>query len=126
MVTIAAVGIRRTPLERAEYAIIVSTLVLMVAVCVQPILNLLAISFSDPARVPGMSGLTIVPEGFFFALAATAITSSLMSCSIGNGIVARSRETLHGLSRAACARTSASSALGQAAASAGNDALTPP
>lgn len=60
--TRAAIG--RSPLERIEYAIIVSTLLLMVVVTVQPILNLLAVSLSDNARVPGMSGLTIIPEGF--------------------------------------------------------------
>ncbi|MEQ1768309.1 MAG: carbohydrate ABC transporter permease [Devosia sp.] len=58
----AAIG--RTPLERIEYAIIVSTLLAMVVLTVQPILNLLAISFSENARVPGMSGLTIIPAGF--------------------------------------------------------------
>ena len=45
----------RTPLERIEYAIIVSTLLAMVVVTVQPILNLLAISFSENGRVAGMS-----------------------------------------------------------------------
>jgi putative aldouronate transport system permease protein len=60
--TRAAIG--RTPLERIEYAIIVSTLLLLVVVTVQPILNLLAVSISDNARVPGMSGLTIIPDGF--------------------------------------------------------------
>lgn len=55
---------RRTPLERVEYAIIVSAMLLMVVVTVQPILNLAAISLSDPARVPGMSGLAIWPDGF--------------------------------------------------------------
>jgi putative aldouronate transport system permease protein len=55
---------RRTPLERIEYAIIVSTMLLMVVVTVQPILNLAAISLSDPGRVPGMSGLAIWPDGF--------------------------------------------------------------
>lgn len=54
----------RTPFERIEQTIIVSSLLLMVVVTVQPILNLLAISFSDPARVPGMSGLAITPSGF--------------------------------------------------------------
>lgn len=58
----AAIG--RSPLERIEYAIIVSTLLLMVVVTVQPILNLLAVSLSENSRVPGMSGLTIIPEGF--------------------------------------------------------------
>ena len=57
-------AIGRTPLERIEYAIIVSTLLAMVVVTVQPILNLLAVSFSANARVPGMSGLTIIPDGF--------------------------------------------------------------
>jgi putative aldouronate transport system permease protein len=60
----AAAGIRRTPLERIEYAIIVSTLLLLVVVTVQPILNLLAVSLSDPGKVAGMSGLAIVPNGF--------------------------------------------------------------
>lgn len=58
----AAIG--RTPLERIEYAIIVSTLLALVVITVQPILNLLAISFSENGRVAGMSGLTIVPSGF--------------------------------------------------------------
>jgi putative aldouronate transport system permease protein len=58
----AAIG--RTPLERIEYAIIVTTLLAMVVITVQPVLNLLAVSLSDNARVPGMSGLTIIPEGF--------------------------------------------------------------
>ena len=56
--------IKRTPLERIEYAIIVSTLLLLVVVTVQPLLNLLAISLSDPAKVAGMSGLTVIPSGF--------------------------------------------------------------
>jgi putative aldouronate transport system permease protein len=55
--------IRRTPLERIEYAIIVSTLLLLVVFTVQPLLNLLAISLSDPSRVAGMSGLAIFPNG---------------------------------------------------------------
>jgi putative aldouronate transport system permease protein len=57
-------AIGKTPLERIEYAIIVSTLLAMVVVTVQPILNLLAISLSDNARVPGMSGFAIWPSGF--------------------------------------------------------------
>jgi putative aldouronate transport system permease protein len=60
----AATRVRRTPFERTEYAIIVSTLLLLVVVTVQPILNLLAVSLSDPAQVPGMSGLAVLPEGF--------------------------------------------------------------
>ena len=55
---------RQTPLERAEQTIIVSSLLLLVVVTVQPILNLIALSFSDPAQVPGMSGLAIAPSGF--------------------------------------------------------------
>jgi putative aldouronate transport system permease protein len=60
----AAARVRRTAFERTEYAIIVSTLLLLVVVTVQPILNLLAVSLSDPAQVPGMSGLAILPKGF--------------------------------------------------------------
>lgn len=60
----AASRIRRTPFERIEYAIICSTLLLMVVVTVQPILNLLAVSLSDSAEVPGMSGLAVLPHGF--------------------------------------------------------------
>ena len=57
-------AIRRTPLERIEYAIIVTTLLAMVVVMLQPILNLLAVSFSDPSQVAGKSGLDIWPSGF--------------------------------------------------------------
>lgn len=56
--------IRRTPLERIEYAIIVTTLLAMVVLMLQPILNLLAVSFSDPSQVAGKSGLDIWPSGF--------------------------------------------------------------
>lgn len=56
----------RTGLERAEGVIIVSVLLALVVITVQPILNLLAISLSDPANVPGMNGLAIVPEGLSF------------------------------------------------------------
>ncbi|MDB5542139.1 MAG: putative sugar transporter, permease protein [Devosia sp.] len=60
----AGTPIRRSPLERTEYAIIVTTLLLLVVVTVQPILNLIAVSFSDPSRVAGKSGLDIWPSGF--------------------------------------------------------------
>ena len=55
---------RRTPLERMEYVLIVSSLVLLVIFSLQPLLNLLALSLSDPAKVPGFSGLAIWPDGF--------------------------------------------------------------
>lgn len=54
----------RTGLERVEEAIIASVLIGIVVVTVQPILNLVAISLSDPANVPGMSGLAVLPDGF--------------------------------------------------------------
>jgi putative aldouronate transport system permease protein len=54
----------RTPLERIESLIIGSALILMVVVTLQPLLNLLAVSLSDPAKVAGMNGLTIFPNGF--------------------------------------------------------------
>jgi putative aldouronate transport system permease protein len=56
-----AVG--RTPLERIEYALIVSTLLLMVVLTLQPMLHLVAVSLSDPGRVAGMSGLAVLPDG---------------------------------------------------------------
>jgi putative aldouronate transport system permease protein len=55
---------RKTPMERTEYVIIVSTLLLLVVITVQPILNLIAVSFSDPGRVAAMSGLSVIPSGF--------------------------------------------------------------
>lgn len=54
----------RTPLERIEEVIIYSVLLGIVIITVQPIINLLAISLSEPARVPAMNGLAIVPDGF--------------------------------------------------------------
>lgn len=53
----------RTPMERAESALILSTLLLLVVVTVQPLLNLLALSLSDPSKVAGFSGLSIIPDG---------------------------------------------------------------
>jgi putative aldouronate transport system permease protein len=58
------VAVKRTPLERLEYIIIVSTLLLLVVFTVQPLLNLLALSLSDPSKVAGFSGLSIIPDGF--------------------------------------------------------------
>ena len=55
---------RRTPLERVEYVLIVSTLLLLVVFTLQPLLNLLALSLSDPSKVAGFSGLSIFPDGF--------------------------------------------------------------
>ncbi len=55
--------VRRTPLERAEYALIVSTLLLMVVLTLQPMLHLLAVSLSEPGRVARMNGLSVLPEG---------------------------------------------------------------
>lgn len=60
----ARAATQRTPFERAEYAIIVSSLLLLVVFTMQPLLNLLALSLSDPSRVPGFSGLSIFPDGF--------------------------------------------------------------
>ncbi|MGN6685863.1 MAG: carbohydrate ABC transporter permease, partial [Devosia sp.] len=54
----------RAPMERAESALILSTLLLLVVLTVQPLLNLLALSLSDPSKVAGFSGLSIIPDGF--------------------------------------------------------------
>ena len=56
--------VRRSPLERVEYVLIVSTLLLLVVFTLQPLLNLLALSFTDPSNVAGFSGLSIIPDGF--------------------------------------------------------------
>lgn len=56
--------IRRSPLERLEYLIIVSSLMLLVVFTLQPLLNLLALSLSDPAKIPGFSAFSILPDGF--------------------------------------------------------------
>ncbi len=78
--------IRRTPLERIEYAIIVSTLLLLVVFTVQPLLNLLAISLSDPARVAGMSGLTIVPNGFALEVWSLLVTHPRVQSGVLNSL----------------------------------------
>ena len=54
----------RTSMERIESVLIISTLLLLVVVTVQPLLNLLALSLSDPSKVAGFSGLSIIPDGF--------------------------------------------------------------
>lgn len=59
-----AMNSRRTPLERIEYIIILSTLLLLVVFTIQPLLNLLALSCTDPGKVAGFSGLSIFPDGF--------------------------------------------------------------
>jgi putative aldouronate transport system permease protein len=51
-------------MERLESVLIVSTLLLLVVLTVQPLLNLLALSLSDPSKVAGFSGLSILPDGF--------------------------------------------------------------
>lgn len=53
---------RSTPFERVEYVLILSVLFLLVVVTLQPILNLVAISFSSPEKVPGMSGTEVIPR----------------------------------------------------------------
>jgi putative aldouronate transport system permease protein len=54
----------RTPQERIESVLIVSTLLLLVVLTVQPLLNLLALSLSAPSKVAGFSGLSVLPDGF--------------------------------------------------------------
>jgi len=58
----------RTGIEKVEQVIIVSALLLLVVITVQPILNLLELSLSEPANVPGMGGLTIIPDGLSFTV----------------------------------------------------------
>ena len=82
----AAGKIRRSPLERAEYAIILSTLLLLVVVMVQPLLNLLAVSLSSPSEVARMSGLTIIPEGFSLEVWKLLITNPAVQQGLINSV----------------------------------------
>jgi putative aldouronate transport system permease protein len=90
-------GIRRSPLERAEYAIIISTLLLLVVLTVQPILNLIAMSFSDPSRVPGMSGLAVLPDGFSLDVWMLLLQHPLVQQGILNSILITGAGTLIGV-----------------------------
>jgi putative aldouronate transport system permease protein len=83
----AASNNRRTPLERMEYAIIVSTLLLMVVITVQPLLNLLAVSLSDPAKLPGMSGIEVLPRGLSFDVWGLLVTHPHVRQGLLNSIL---------------------------------------
>ncbi|WP_240230504.1 carbohydrate ABC transporter permease [Devosia lacusdianchii] len=90
----AASNNRRTPLERIEYAIIVSTLLLMVVVTVQPLLNLLAVSLSDPAKLPGMSGMEVLPRGLSFDVWALLVNHPNVRAGLLNSILITGLGTL--------------------------------
>jgi putative aldouronate transport system permease protein len=79
--------IKRTPLERIEYAIIVSTLLLLVVFTIQPLLNLLAVSLSDPSMVAGMSGLTIIPNGLALDVWSLLITHPRVQSGVLNSLL---------------------------------------
>jgi putative aldouronate transport system permease protein len=83
----AEMRIKRTPLERIEYAIILSTLLLLVVVTVQPLLNLLAISLSESSRIAGMSGLTILPSGFSLDVWVLLLNHPLVQSGIFNSLL---------------------------------------
>jgi putative aldouronate transport system permease protein len=89
--------IRRTPLERAEYAVIITTLMALVVVTVQPILNLVAMSLSDPSQVAGMSGLAIVPQGFSLDVWLLLFQHPLVLSGIFNSILITVSGTLIGV-----------------------------
>ena len=84
----------QTSIERIEQAIIVSSLLLMVVVTVQPMLHLLALSLSDPARVPGMSGLTIIPSGFSLDVWGLLISHPSVQRGLINSILITTTGTL--------------------------------
>ncbi len=94
-------AIRRTPLERIEYAIIISTLLLLVVVTVQPILNLIAMSLSDPSRVAGMSGLAVLPDGFSLDVWVLLFQHPLVQSGIINSIFITTVGTLLSLAATA-------------------------
>ncbi len=93
----AEARIRRTPLERIEYAIIVSTLLLLVVVTVQPLLNLLAISLSEPSEVAGMSGLTVLPDGFSLEVWGLLLQHPLVQRGLFNSLLITLSSTVLGL-----------------------------
>lgn len=78
---------RSTPFERIEYVLILSVLMLLVVVTLQPILNLVAISFSSPANVPGMSGLEIIPQGFSLDVWKLLLTNEAVLRGFGNAML---------------------------------------
>lgn len=73
----------RSAFERAESAIILSTLILLAVVCLQPIIHLAALSVSDPANVPFMTGIEIWPQGFDLDIWTFLLTHP----SVGRGIL---------------------------------------
>ena len=89
--------IKRTPLERIEYAIIVSTLLLLVVVTVQPLLNLLAISLSDSSRVAGISGLAVLPSGFSLDVWSLLIQHPMVQRGVFNSLLITLSATAIGL-----------------------------
>ncbi|MDA0990282.1 MAG: carbohydrate ABC transporter permease [Verrucomicrobia bacterium] len=64
-----------------------STLLLIVVLTLQPMLHLVAISLSDPARVPGMSGLAILPDGFSFDVWALLSTHPSVQRGLWNSVL---------------------------------------
>lgn len=97
MARYAGTPIRRTPLERLEYVIIVTTLLMLVVVTVQPILNLIAISLSDPTRVAGKSGLDIWPSGFSLDVWALLLQHPNVQRGIVNSIFITAASTFIGV-----------------------------
>ncbi|MDB5505399.1 MAG: putative sugar transporter, permease protein [Devosia sp.] len=93
----ADIQIRRTAFERIEYAIIISTLLLLVIATVQPLLNLLAISLSESSRVAGMSGLTIIPSGLSLDVWALLLQHPLVQRGIFNSMLVTLASTTIGL-----------------------------
>jgi putative aldouronate transport system permease protein len=77
----------RTPLERTEGIIIGSVLILMVVVTLQPMLNLLAVSLSDPAQIVGMDGLTIVPRGISTEVWGLLLTHPKVLTGVANSAI---------------------------------------
>lgn len=87
----------RTRLERIEQVIIASALLGMVVVTVQPILNLLAISLSEPSRAVGMSGLAVLPHGFSTDVWALLLQHPAVQRGILNSILITAAGTLVGV-----------------------------
>lgn len=62
-------------------------LFLLVVVTLQPILNLVAISFSSPEKVPGMSGLEVIPQGFSLDVWKLLLNNEAVLRGFGNAML---------------------------------------
>lgn len=67
--------------------LILTAIMLLVALTMLvPLLNIIANSFSDPAKSPGMSGLRIIPDGFSLLNYQVVLSNNTIATSLWNSI----------------------------------------